>query len=191
MMTSLTDVPMNVLNAPDVESTTSADGYQCLVERKDRVGRAIVWHSKKKYLQSDDIAAVSRTEALCPPVVPGTVRSSDIGAYVRKLKMLRELPAGWNGYGAETPSESAVHWAQRVLETLFDFDIDPVALAPSAEGGVAISFIRGTRAATIECLNDGDVVAVTTDRVAEPRAWDVIGENDIRDTLQRISAFLG
>ena len=100
------------------------------------------------------------------------------------------LKDNWNGYGSPAPSPTARENARRVLENLAENSPDPSRISPSAEGGIAITFARGGKIATVECSNSGAISAVRSDRVQEPEAWDVAGEMGLRDTLQRIAAFL-
>ena len=61
---------------------------------------------------------------------------------------------------------------------------------PSVEGGIGISFYSGKKLGAIECLNNGSVVAVTSDRTGNPDVWAVVGRVEIREALQRISDYL-
>jgi hypothetical protein len=116
----------------------------------------------------------------------------DFDRFVSRVDAMRSLPIGWNGYGAEPPSAGACDDAVRVLQLATEMAVFPSTVSPSAEGGVAVSFVRGERVATIECLNDGSVLAVRSDRVQRPEAWELTREHaDIRDTLHRIAEFLG
>jgi hypothetical protein len=66
-----------------------------------------------------------------------------------------------------------------------------MAIAPSAEDGIAISFAKANKNAIIECYNDGDILAIIYKGDEEPELME-IGESisDISEGLDRIYNFL-
>ncbi|HEX6864516.1 MAG TPA: hypothetical protein VF414_16930, partial [Thermoanaerobaculia bacterium] len=87
----------------------------------------------------------------------------------------------------------ALQNARHVLRALWESaGGEQVRLSPSVEGGVGIVFgTAGQRYADIECFNDGEVLAITSEPDAEPVVWPVNLEPDsLRQTIRRITAFL-
>jgi hypothetical protein len=72
-----------------------------------------------------------------------------------KLNEFWQLEADWNSYGAKPPHRNAMDNALQFSGRSIDFGIHPDRIEPSAEGGVAIAFLRGDRRAIAEFLNDG------------------------------------
>jgi hypothetical protein len=121
---------------------------------------------------------------------PAAPHTPIVAEFVQRIADMKSLQAGWDGYGAEPPSALAREWAVLVLQ-LLPRSLQPFAVSPSSEGGVALSFGKGERVVTIECLNDGSVLAVRSDRVNAPRAWELSGSDGIRSGLSLIAEFLG
>jgi hypothetical protein len=109
----------------------------------------------------------------------------------RKLIDLLRLPNDWNSFGAESPARNAIAVAGRVIDSLIRTNLVPDAVLPSAEGGVAICFVRDNRYADIECLNSGEILAVKSTRNEQPHAW-AIDESSIDSDMaaRNISAYL-
>lgn len=101
-----------------------------------------------------------------------------------RLKQLSKLREDWDSYGAEAPTDVSVNNASRVLKTLSEFSAVPDGILPSAEGGIAICFVRDDSYADIECLNSGEILAVKYRGNEPPRVWEV-GES-VADTVQTI-----
>ena len=65
----------------------------------------------------------------------------------------------------------------------------PTRIVPSAEGGIAVCFVHGDRYADLECLNSGEILAVTYRGVAEPLVWEVAPESaTLRTAIEHIRA---
>jgi len=77
--------------------------------------------------------------------------------YYRKLNEMKNLHENWDSYGAEPPNEMAIDNAEIVLQKLYSDHILPDRILPSAEGGVAVSFIRKGVYADFECFNEGEI----------------------------------
>lgn len=106
-------------------------------------------------------------------------------AYMTRLNSLINEPVDWDGNGAESPNEVSVSNGRRVLGILNEMAFEPTGVAPSAEGGVGISFVRGNKYADIECFNSGELWAVVSDRVHTPDVWRV-EVSTIRASLEKI-----
>ena len=91
----------------------------------------------------------------------------------RRLNTTVSLEHGWDTYGAETPNDVARALAARILYLLEEDALPPTRLLPSAEGGIAMSFVEGDNRAEIEIYNTGEVAAVTYSAHSEPVAWEL------------------
>jgi hypothetical protein len=114
-------------------------------------------------------------------------------AQLAVIDSFRELETGWDSYGAEPPSMVAIENARRILRVLWEGEAGArIRLSPSVEGGVSIIFrTSDKRYADIECFNDGEVLAITSDPKADPVVWSVNIEPDkLRDAIGRITNFL-
>src|SRR5262249_130159 len=81
-------------------------------------------------------------------------------AALQRLRDLEWLQWGWDSYNAPPPSRTATQNASRVVALIEGSDLAALRVIPSADGGVALCFIRGDRYADLECSNDGDVFGV-------------------------------
>jgi hypothetical protein len=72
------------------------------------------------------------------------------------LDRLLGTPANWNSYNSPPPSAQSVKNARPILQALRIKLLQPDRVLPSAEGGVAFTFVSDTSSrAVIETLNDG------------------------------------
>lgn len=81
------------------------------------------------------------------------------------------MPANWDSYGSECPSQLAISAAAAIANAFISFGLIPDAIVPSAEGGIAICFVRNQKYADIECFNSGDILAVRYSQNEDPKAW--------------------
>ena len=80
------------------------------------------------------------------------------------LERLRHTPTNWNSYNSPPPAESSVKNAKPVLQALRTKLLQPDRILPSAEGGVAFTFVSDTASrAVIEALNDGETFVLLYD----------------------------
>jgi hypothetical protein len=111
--------------------------------------------------------------------------------FQNQLKSFRSLKNDWNGYGSLAPNNIAITNSQTVLDILHQMNFSPMAIAPSAEDGIAISFCKGKKRAIIECYNDGNIAAAMYEIDSEPIVWNVgISEEDIKESVNRIYDFI-
>jgi hypothetical protein len=109
----------------------------------------------------------------------------------KKLIALSDLSANWDSYGAESPNDTALNWTKEVLRILFHLDFPPTKITPSVENGVGISFICNNKYADIECFNEGDILAITSDGQGNPEVWEVEATTlGITSTIEKIRVFL-
>ncbi|MGB7913499.1 MAG: hypothetical protein WCF59_14885 [Desulfobaccales bacterium] len=104
-----------------------------------------------------------------------------------ELEQMHHLSNNWNGYGSIPPNATAIKNTQDVLDNLYEMNLAPVSVAPSAEDGVTISFTKGNKHAVIECYNDGDIIAMTYRGENQPDIWQM-GSSllEIKEELIRI-----
>jgi hypothetical protein len=109
-----------------------------------------------------------------------------------KLESFRDLQRGWDSYDAEPPSEAAIDNASRVLQALWEQGSGTRArLVPSVEGGIDLIFSTTEDGyADIECFNDGEILAITSQVCSEPSVWPVMADAaGLRDAIVKIKAF--
>ncbi len=128
------------------------------------------------------------------------IESRETSEYVRRkiaeielgnrMKQLASLPSNWDTFGTERPSQQAISTAAQIAESFIQFGLVPDAIVPSAEGGVAICFLRNQKYADIECLNSGEVLAVRYSSRDDPQAWAVRANIATDATVQTVSQYL-
>lgn len=105
----------------------------------------------------------------------------------RRLNSTATLACGWDTYGAEPPNEVARSLARKILDVLEADLLHPTHLMPSAEGGIAISFVKGDNRAEIEIYNTGEIAAATYSGRSEPIAWDLMNtESALKNAVVEI-----
>ena len=107
--------------------------------------------------------------------LPGAAIVIDRSYYVNemlqdRLKQLQKLEAGWNGYSAPAPSNTAILTAQGFLSNILDKKIEPSRLAASAVGGVGITHKRNTKRVYVEFFNNGEISALFSDNESAPQS---------------------
>ena len=109
-----------------------------------------------------------------------------------QIDKLSNLKDDWNSYGAEAPNPLSLQSARVVLDRAQEMALLPDGVMPSVEGGVVLFFKLDDRTADIECFNDGDVLAMTSEPSQEPNVWPVRYQvNSIDEALGTLRAFLG
>src|SRR5262249_7877707 len=101
------------------------------------------------------------------------------------LESLKNLLPGWDSYDAPVPEPPAFRHAGTTLGLLHALKLWPDRIAASAEGGIAFVLARGGKYADLECLNTGEILAVTCDRGGEPEVW-AVDPTTISAALERI-----
>jgi hypothetical protein len=77
--------------------------------------------------------------------------------FAERLEQISETPENWNSYGSPAPNSLAIANAKPILGALRTKLLLPERILPSAEGGVAFTFVSETPSrAVIESLNDGE-----------------------------------
>jgi hypothetical protein len=91
----------------------------------------------------------------------------------QRLRATASVDRGWDTYGAEAPNDTARTLAAKILDALEADSLPPSRVMPSAEGGIAISFVEGENRAEIEIYNTGEIAAATYAAQSEPVAWEL------------------
>lgn len=100
---------------------------------------------------------------------------------------LADLPPDWDSYGTKPPNSKAIERARHVLKLLFSEDLNPIDVIPSGEEGIGIAFVSGDKYADIEFLNNGNILAATSDDSDAIDVWALSFTDDhLTDTLERI-----
>ena len=70
---------------------------------------------------------------------------------------LVNVPGNWNSYGSPAPNSEAVERSKPILRALRARLLEPDGVLPSADGGVALTFVSDTISrAAVEALNSGE-----------------------------------
>lgn len=133
---------------------------------------------------------IRHTQALTTGEYVQDNRRGEFDAHIAKLAQVAITPELWPDR-TEAPSEYAVDLAMIVIDQLRWDDVLPTRVVASAEGGVAICFVNDNKYADFECLNTGEILAVTSNRRDRPVAWKVApSTSEIARASDRIRMFL-
>lgn len=130
---------------------------------------------------------------LPPDSSTAVVRSpicDDFTQHFSKIAKLPRNPLLWPD-GAEQPNQISTAWATLVLQTFKDYSLVPSRVVASADGGIAICIVHGSKYADIECLNSGEILAVNSDTKNLPMVWEVKHKSsEIALSVSRIRQFI-
>lgn len=91
---------------------------------------------------------------------------------------------------SEPPNEVSLHNARLAIGILASMNMQPTNIIASAEGGLGIFFVAGTKYADIEFLNTGEIIAMTKDAaVGRREVWDVDAA-DMAEDARLIESFI-
>jgi hypothetical protein len=110
-----------------------------------------------------------------------------------RLEQLIHTPADWNSYGSTPPTAVAIENARVILQRLRDKLLEPDSVNPSADGGIAFTFVSLTISrAEIECLNDGESYVLLYDLKGNSNTvdWPTANQRDQLATIECLSAHL-
>ena len=97
------------------------------------------------------------------------------------------LQENWNTYDSEPPNILARTITSKILNLLEEELLSPVRLSPSADGGIALSFVENKNRAIIEVYNSGEIAAATYADIGDPIVWDVENTSDsIKAAIHKI-----
>ncbi len=109
----------------------------------------------------------------------------------QQLSSTASLERDWDTYGAEPPSDQARQGAASILDALEAAALPPSRISPSAEGGVAVSFVEGDKRALIEIYNTGEAAAATYSDEGSPVVWELDGTpSSVKGAIERIRVHL-
>lgn len=101
------------------------------------------------------------------------------------------LETGWNTYAAPPPNSSSIALAREFSNVLHESSFRPDRVAPSAIGGVGVTFRRRTKRAYIEFRNDGLVYLVLAAMPLDPTIRQIRAERqDFVEAVSQIRDFL-
>jgi|688.fasta_scaffold189567_3 hypothetical protein len=114
--------------------------------------------------------------------------------YSQKLLQLNKITKNWRDSEVAPPNNWALYWASTTLEILREIDFPCERIAESIDEGVCISFIslkNKNKYADIEFFNNGEILAAKSDRVSEPKIWQVsVSNSEISKTLRQIREYI-
>jgi hypothetical protein len=90
---------------------------------------------------------------------------------LQQIDFLKSIADDWHETGAAAPNREAAAVSKIVLRELSDRNFQPSRIDPSSAGGICISFEGNGRYADIECLNSGNIVALTMESDDNPKVW--------------------
>jgi hypothetical protein len=109
----------------------------------------------------------------------------------RMLSSLASLSQDWDSYDSQPPSASSVCSAVAFLRKLYNGQLSPSSIVPSAEGGVAFYFFNGRRNAYAEFRNSGELVLVLYDHETEPIVLELsLSDTDETRTIELLRSYL-
>jgi hypothetical protein len=129
-------------------------------------------------------------------------RSSESSEFLTRMRLLAErrqeveslarLQDNWNSYGSPAPTPASISSAKGTLSLLQRVLLVPSKVLPSAEGGVALTFLSETRnRAVIESLNNGEsfILMYDLDGNNETVDWPH-DEVEVQEKLDRLGKHL-
>jgi hypothetical protein len=86
-----------------------------------------------------------------------TIDSPELEAALRRLWSFKDLPQNWNSYGADAIAASALQSAHAILVAAGELRSLPLAIVPTARGGVQLEWKLPDREVEIETTPDRTV----------------------------------
>jgi hypothetical protein len=110
----------------------------------------------------------------------------------QKLVGLGRLQQDWDGYGSESPSDTSVYLATRILEVLKSIGLEPARILALADGGIGFYFSKASGYAGLECTNTGEVALILKGATPRQVETSLVSTEDIelRIALERVQAFV-
>lgn len=95
-----------------------------------------------------------------------------------------------NLHETERPSAQAYTFCWRALRDLALREFEPTRVVSSAEGGLAICFVRGDLYGDLEFLDSGEILGVVSNRRERPVVWQIgPSADDMSKAIDRIREF--
>jgi len=127
----------------------------------------------------------STADVAFPPAL-----GSEASLWNEKLRLMRQLHTGWNGYDAEPPSELALANAEQLLEAMEREQFPPTRVAPSVVGGVGITRRNGEKRVYVEFYNDGRVHSLLAEKEEAATAAIEVSTRGFTDFIHRARGYL-
>lgn len=111
--------------------------------------------------------------------------------FIAKIAGFRDLPDNWNSYGAAKPNEVAIVNAMSVAEEANRVGLDFENVVASSQDCIDFYVYQGDRYASIECYNDGWILASIRrgEDNHDMRFMDLFSDS-LSEPLMRIKRFL-
>ncbi len=120
-----------------------------------------------------------------------TKPQSWLQTFQTRLYSMRNLSDNWNGYGSAAPNREAFLNAEDVILVLHQKGLEPHRISPSAEEGIAFTFVNGRKRAIIECYNNGGISAAVFQKGMKSKVWTSgTSSNDLEETIDLIFTYL-
>ena len=142
-----------------------------------------------KYSNTEEIVVYSQQGTDCENIFREDISMIPIKSI--ELKKVGRSPVNWDSYGAHSPNQTAVATAQKFQRSLNSKHIFNYSITPSADGGIAFTFRKGSKIADIVFDNDGEIFACTSDINDPPKAFQIGNDQDsFIICLEKIVAYL-
>ena len=110
----------------------------------------------------------------------------------QRLRATLTLVDGWDTYGAEAPNDLARARSAEILMLLELVSLSPISLRPSAEGGIAMSFVESGQRAEIEIYNTGDILTAEYSETGAPVVHEIdAATHTLMAAIRHIRVHLG
>jgi hypothetical protein len=96
------------------------------------------------------------------------IQTRDMDKWSNKLDLMKRLVGGWDGYGAEAPTNQAIDLAHGYLSRCRRSQREPSRVAPSVIGGVGVTHKKNLRRVYVEFFNNGEIFALFSDNESSP-----------------------
>ena len=108
-----------------------------------------------------------------------------------KINETSKLCDNWNDLGSDAPNLAARKNAETVLSILHEENIKPNYVGPSAENGIAFSFVSNSNYSILECYNDGAIL-IANSRHQELKEIFETGTSyeELKETIKYINSFI-
>lgn len=105
---------------------------------------------------------------------------------------IENLSDNWDGVGGKRPHAIVINNAKKVLKILKSMELIPRSMIATPDGGVAFTFLNGTKYADFECVDKECAVVLSEDLT--DRSEKIIelsmSEKEIKNACAQIRLFL-
>lgn len=109
-------------------------------------GNSIIFESLTDFWSSSGISTVFPIRATF---------TDQISQFLQKLDHIEQLGNNWNGYGADTPSKSAIQNTRQFITENSEISLPFYFIAPGVNGEIMLEFSKDEKAAELFFLDDG------------------------------------